>query len=277
MTSLTKHQSADTTKMLLIGASGAGKTSSIASLVMDGYKVFFLDFDNGMDVLVRVLAEKAPDKIAGVQYKTLADDVEFRGSGLVVKSARAFQEGMKSLSKWTDDDGTDLGSIWTWGPDVVLVIDNLTRVGRFAMNQTLSLNNRLMTGPQQSDWGKAQDEVENLLAMLYAPSVKCNVIVLSHIIGIEDDSGVSRSQPMTLGKALSPKVPTYFNTMLLAKTSGMGKSTKRVIRTVPDGTVGVKHPILSGLPEELPNESGLATFFRMLRDKKTVAVTSKVA
>ncbi len=277
MTTLTKHPSNETTKMLLIGNTGAGKTGALASLVGEGYKLFIVDFDNGLDVLKNIVLDKYADKAENVQYKTFADDVSFQGNGLVVKSAKAFEEGMKSLAKWSDE-GKDYGSIWTWGPDTIVVIDSLSLMGRMAMNKTLSLNNRLATSPTQSDWGDAQDEIENLLAMLYAPSVKCNVIVMSHIVQIENANGVNEGFPMTLGKALSPKVGRYFNTMFLMKTVGLGAAKKRVIRTVPDGSISVKHPLVGrGLPDELPIETGLATFFRMLREKNGVATQTKAA
>ena len=49
------HTSAIITKMLLIGASGSGKTGALASLAAAGYKLRILDYDNGLDFLMRYM------------------------------------------------------------------------------------------------------------------------------------------------------------------------------------------------------------------------------
>lgn len=253
--------------MILVGASGSGKTGACASLAKD-YRLIFADFDNGLDMLKAALTKQAPERMSSIYYKSFSDLAEWQGSGLVVKNPRAFQDAQKSVSKWIEDDGSDLGGIRSWGPDTILIIDSLTRLSRSAMNLILSLNNRLATGPTQSDWYDAQGEIETFLGMLTAPDVKCNVIIMAHLDSVDDPimPGMKRSAPMALGQKLGPRVPTYFNTMLLAKTKGVGDNAKRIIRTTPDGSLEVKYPALPGtLPSELPIESGLGTFFRTMK------------
>lgn len=265
MTSLNNHQSNSTVKLLLLGNSGDGKSGSLASLAKAGYKLFILDYDNGLDVLVNVLKREAPDKIANVHYKTLTETYMMQGTTVVPKAATAFVEGMRLLDKWTEG-GVSLGSVSTWGSDTVLVLDSLSLLSRAAMSQTLQLNGRLAAGPTQSDWYHAQNAIENVLALLFSDAVKCNVIITAHTVQIEDGNGINQGFPQTLGKALSPRVGRYFNSMLLCKTTGAGPSKKRIIRTVPDGTVSVKHPMPgSGLAADLPIETGLATFFACAR------------
>lgn len=265
MTKLADHPSSEATKLLLIGDSGAGKTSALISLVREGYKLFIQDYDNGLDFFKNYVAKNLPDKIGNVHYKTLTDEYAFTGSGVTVKKADAFTKGSNAIGRWTDDNGENLGGIGTWGSDVFLVIDSLSLMSRAAMHQVLALNNRLASGPEQRDWMLAQNNVENMLAALFSDSVRCNVIVTAHVVQIEDANGVNQGFPQTLGKSLSPRIPRYFNTMLLVKTSGAGANKKRVIRTVPDGTVGVKHSVATDLPVELPIETGLATFVKAAR------------
>lgn len=269
MTLLANHQSAVATKLLLCGDSGCGKTGSLVSLVKDGYKLFILDFDNGLDFFVNLVRKECPDKLANVHYKTLVDEYGFGPSGAFVKKADAFTKGMNLIGKWKEDDGTDLGGAYTWGPDVILVVDSLSLLSRAAMHQTLALNNRLQTGPEQRDWNVAQTSVENALASLFSESVKCNVIVTAHVTQIEDANGIPQGFPATLGKSLSPRIPRYFNTMLYCKTSGVGANKKRIIRTAPDGTLMVKHSVAEGLPVELPIETGLSTFFKAAKNSPT--------
>lgn len=268
MALLSEHQSDNSTKLLLCGDSGAGKTGGLVSLVKDGFKLFILDFDNGLDYFKNKVEKECPEKMGNIHYKTLVDEYGFGQAGAFVKKADAFTKGMNLIGKWTENDGaggkTDLGSVGSWGPDTILVVDSLSLLSRAAMHQTLALNNRLLTGPEQRDWGTAQNAVENALASLFSESVKCNVIVTAHVVGIEDANGVSQGFPQTLGKALSPRIPRYFNTMLLVKTSGAGANKKRIIRTAPDGTLMVKHSVAADLPVELPIETGMSTFFRAL-------------
>ncbi len=270
MTALSAHQSAVSTKLLLCGDSGAGKSGALVSLVKDGYKLFILDFDNGLDFFKNLVAKDCPEKIGNVHYKTLVDEYGFGPQGAFVKKADAFTKGMNLIGKWKEDDGTDLGGVNSWGPDTIIVVDSLSLLSRAAMHQTLALNNRLASGPEQRDWNVAQTGVENALASLFSESVKCNVIVTAHVVQIEDANGVPQGFPGTLGKSLSPRIPRYFNTMLLAKTSGVGANKKRIIRTAPDGTLMVKHSVASGLPAELPIETALSTFFKAARGSDTI-------
>lgn len=262
MAELSAHQSSTITKLLLCADSGMGKTGSLVSLVKDGYKLFILDFDNGLDFFMKKIAQECPDKMGNVHFKTLVDEYGFGAQGAFVKKADAFTKGTNMIGKWKEDDGTELGGIGSWGPDTILVVDSLSLLSRAAMHQVLALNNRLAAGPEQRDWMFAQNNIENTLAALFSESVKCNVIVTAHVVGIEDANGIAQGFPQTLGKSLSPRIPRYFNTMLTIKTSGAGANKKRVIRTAPDGTLMVKHSVAAGLPIELDISNGMSIFFK---------------
>ena len=78
--------------------------------------------------------------------------------------------------------------------------------------------------------------------MLYDSSIKCNVIVTSHITMVTDAGGSPKVEegtfaqtptgyPSALGRALSPHIPRYFNSMLIARTVGAGPSAKHKIFT----------------------------------------------
>lgn len=256
--------------------SGKGKTGALAPLVADGYKLFIEDYDDGLDYLKNRVQKDSPDKAKNVHYISLRDDYIWQGSNVAVSKAIAFSKGMSMLGRWIDPETNEnLGSITTWGPDTIVVIDSLSFMAKAAMNQTLALNNRLSSGPEQRDWGLAQGSVENALAWLYSPAVKCNVIVIAHIDYIADANGVNQGYPKSLGKALSPQIPRYFNTMLLVKETGAGANKKKIIRTAPEGTVGVKHPIVDAIPLEMPIESGLSTFFKLARKGKPIPTVAK--
>jgi hypothetical protein len=263
MPTLTDFSSQKPVKMLLIGDSGAGKTGALASLAKAGYNIRVLDFDAGIDTLAHQLKGDT-EALARVNYKTCTDklkSVTIGNSTRIVPdgSPTAFSSGLALLDKWDD-----LGPVYTWTNKDILVVDSLTHMGHAALRRVLALNNRSGEQPYQSDWGDAMRMLEDTLALLYSEAIRCNVIVMSHIVilGGDEKTGIGgKGYPTALGSKLPPKVGTYFNYTLHVVVKGTGNNARRVIRTVPDGNIEVKSPI-QGLPAELPLATGLADFFK---------------
>ena len=136
------------------------------------------------------------------------------------------------------------------------------------MNFVLSMNARMGQQPHQSDWYQGQQMIESLMQMLYDDSVKCNIIVTSHIQYIGEDNGPQVGYPSTCGKALSPKIGRYFNTVLQAKTIGQGANAKKVILTNSTGNVELKNTAPTKVERQYPLETGLADYFKAVRSNK---------
>ena len=236
-------QASPVTKMLLLGDSGSGKTGAVMSLIAAGYNVRILDLDNGVQILKdyfinkesiyrrpmpglwdQKLADSLPERL---HYETVTDKMRNVNGKLVPAKATVWTRATALLDKWGD-----LGPISTWTPQDVLVIDSLTFISKAAMNFVLSMNARLGQKPFQEDWGIAQGAIEGLLQTLYDDNVNCNVIVNCHMKLFGPEGAVQKWHPETLGKALSPNIGRYFNSMLLAKTTGQGTSAKHKIVTV---------------------------------------------
>lgn len=276
MPNIANHQSSKTTKALLLGDSGSGKTGSLCSLAAAGYNLRILDTDNGLDVVKNLLLdERSPypkDSAERVQYVTLTDEMQVnKATGkeiipgkLIPRKAEVWPKAMNLLAHWKDGE-TDLGPVITWGPQDVLVIDSLTSISKAAMNYVLLMNGRLGQQPYQSDWGVAQQLVEPFLQMLYDEHIKCNVIVICHITYIGEDNGPQRGYPASLGKALPPRVGQYFNTMLMAKSTGQGSGLKRKILTNVTGLIDLKNTAPLRVLPEYPLETGLAEYFKAVR------------
>jgi hypothetical protein len=255
MPSLDQHQSTTTTKLLLIGDSGAGKTASLTSLVEAGYKLRILDFDNGLDSLVGQIRRRCSDKARNVSYETLRDKYRGSGTGVVLDGPpKAFVTAMQLLDKWSD--GTKPGE---WGSDTVLVVDSLTFMSQCAFNYAQYLN------PSAKDkrtiFYGAQESIEHTLALLTSESFKPNVIVIAHMTFLNRPDGTTKAFPVAVGQALSPKISPYFNSVALAESTGSGQGLKRVIRTVTTPLIDLKNPASFELAETLPIDSALATFF----------------
>ena len=273
MPSLSDYSAQKPIKMLHIGDSGKGKTGALASLVLAGFKLRILDFDNGVGILSSVLkkaiseGKAKSDIMNNVVYESCLDTFQSAGGKAIPKGMpSAFKKGLEFLTKWGE-----LGPVSSWGKDTILVIDSLSHMSNAALVYVLALNRRSGEHPWQSDWGQAMDMVESVLKILYSDAIKCHVIVNAHItyVGgeVNDKNQLigAKPYPNTLGQKLPPKVGQYFNTMLQADTIG----TRRVIRTQPNGELAVKSEIL-GLPKELPLESGLADFFKAAGQTPTI-------
>lgn len=269
MPSITSHQSATTTKMLYIGNSGAGKTGSLASLAAAGYNLRILDLDNGLDVLKNVLTAENSiyDKSAAerVQFITVTDPMRMVAGRLIPKQPTVWSRTAGLLNNWVDPETKEsFGPITSWTPKEILVIDSLSMLSDAAMKFILGMNGRLGQRPQQSDWGSAQDLIESLIQMLYDESVKCNVIITSHITYIGPD-GDQIGYPNTLGKALPPKLGRYFNSVLMARSQGQGSGLRRKILTNTSGIIELKNTAPNKVKPEYPLETGLADYFAAVR------------
>ena len=126
MANISKHKSAEYTKLMLVGDSGAGKTSALASLANAGYNLRILDFDDGLSILPEFLNK---DAVSNVSFITLKD-----GLG----QANAFRKGVQMITQWKDGD-EDFGPVKSWTNKDVLVIDSLepTLVG-YALDTPIS-------------------------------------------------------------------------------------------------------------------------------------------
>ena len=260
MPALNNHQSAQFTKLLLIGEPGSGKTGALASLVLAGYKLCILDFDNGLDTLAAVIKRTKPELLDTVQFETLRDKYTPGPTGPIVQGVpHAFTRAQQLLNRWKTDS-VDLGVPAEWGPEVVVVLDSLTFYSDAVYNWANALN------PTAKDkrqiYFTAQQAIESTLALLTGESFRANVIVISHIRYSDMPDGTKRGYPTSVGSALGPTIPAYFNSTALCQSQAGGK---RSIRTVSTAMIDLKNPKSFEMGEQLPIESALATFFKTVR------------
>jgi hypothetical protein len=107
--------------------------------------------------------------------------------------------------------------------------------------------------------------VESTIAMLTAETFATNVILIAHVSWQERPDGTMKGYPASVGKALGPTIPAYFDNMILCQTVSSGAKQSRTIQTVPTALVDLKNPASFSMAPTLPLETGLATFFETLR------------
>jgi hypothetical protein len=267
MPTLSHHQSNDYTKMILIGDSSSGKTGSLASLVAAGYQLRILDYDNGLESLKQQVLHLCPEKIENVSYRTLQDKRKSSPFGsILADKPRAFIKGIELIDRWKfkEDSGDeiDLGVPAEWGRDVILAIDSLTTQSDAAYDWADPLVPAGKSGMKDDRpvYGMAQEAIRNMLKTICGSDFHCNVIVICHIKWIEL-AGIQKGYPQSVGKALSPDIPIYFNSMALCQTVG----GKRTIQTQATANIDLKNPAPFEMKPSFPLSTGLAEFFATLR------------
>lgn len=259
MPSLADHHSGQFTKLIYIGDSGTGKTGSLVSLIADGYDLRILDMDNGLDALVQHARQQQCD-LSRVGYVTVRDEYKSSPMGPMIKGQpKAFTGALKYLDKWEDESIPS-----EWGERTVFVLDSLSAFGRAAFEWAKGMN-PAAKDPRQW-YFQAQQALESTIAMLTGEAFHANVIIISHVNYREMQNGVTKGYANAVGSALGPTISKYFNTLIMAESSGSGTNVRRRIRTVPTGVVDLKTPMPFRLESELPLESGLSTIFKMLKE-----------
>jgi hypothetical protein len=298
---IAQHPSARSTKLLLIGESGSGKTGGLCSLAAAGYRLRIQDFDNGTEIMRNYLlgdtayVKQCPGVAANVEYVTLTDPMRNIGGQISPLRATAWQHATQLLMHWRywlaadgtvlwdkpkDDAGAtlvDLGKIVDWTEQDVLVIDTLTGAASAALNFHLQMNGKLgqarTSNEIRRDIGAAQGHIRKLLELLYDESIKCNVIVNSHVTTVtesglspqsedaKDERDTARGFPSAIGRALSPLIPRYFNSVLEADTVG----SRHIIRTVTRSSVLCKTAAPTKVKAEYDLANGLAEYFKAVR------------
>jgi hypothetical protein len=258
MPTLEAAQDAAFVKLILIGDSGTGKTGGLFSLVKAGYKLRVWDYDNKIagGILPMLIRKHCPEKLKEVEYVALRDEYRATLGGPGYDGApKAWAEGLALLDKWTDGSKPR-----EWGPNIVAVFDSITFMGDAAFNW-ISAMNPSVKDPRQW-YGNAQKGIEKMLAIVSSIHFKTNVVAISHVNWVNRPDGTMKGYPSSIGQALDPYIPTYFENMALCESIAQ----KRSIRTVPTALVDLKSPAAAfNLAPQLPIETGLADFFKALR------------
>jgi len=267
-------------KMIFLGHSGMGKTGALASLASAGYRLRVIDLDAGANILRNVLTDpksaylKAnPQAMDNVSIATVTEDLDLDGFTPSKKKATVWTRVQALTKGWKDDEGRDYGPVREWGRGEILVIDSLTRLADAAIDFFLGINGRIglsltdpRSKPQAVEWGIVSDILASFIEAATLRAVPCNVIFNAHIEYISDEkTGILQGFPAALGKKLLPKIPRYFNNMLLAEVKG----PKRIITTDMSGGIALKNENPYAVVKEYPLETGLADYFKALRGPLT--------
>lgn len=220
-------------KVLLLGASGSGKTHALTTLIDAGVKPFVIFTEPGMSTLSKVLkAGNYPEDSAAWHYISPAAQ-DFKS--MITMSQNLNRMSFDMITKMTDpnkgqflqwvellrtcedfiDDrtGEHYGNIGDWSTDRALCIDSLSGLNDMAM--ALIVGSR----PTRSmpDWMVAQNNLLGFLNKL-CTDTKCHFVLTGHLEREQDEiSGGIQLMASTLGKKLAPKIPRYFDEVVMCK------------------------------------------------------------
>ena len=136
--------------------------------------------------------------------------------------------------------------------------------------QRYTLPARAYTAPVEGLFISVPNPIDDkAVQLMTSPATNCHVIMNSHINYTEsaEGAGAIKGYPSALGNKLSPKIPIYFENVLFLKTIGAGATRKREFYTKGDSMIEGKSPV--SVPAVMPQDTGLAEFFKILRGGKT--------
>ena len=256
MADFDKHPSHDRTTVLLVGASGAGKTRTFATLANNGYKVRILDFDNGLDILKDETLGLTEAGRKNVSFISLRDDP-------TVARPVSWERFTKILLNGWKDGDEDLGSLKDWGPDTVLVIDSLTFAGeadkRAAVYEAKKNQYAAIGTPE---YGTAGRQMSWALELITNPAWKFHIVATAIESIIEGDSGVAQIYPDVVTRPFSQKMKRYFNNIIYVKQKQTEKGAVPFFLTKSTNRIELRTSAPSKVPAEMPAD--LNELFKIL-------------
>jgi hypothetical protein len=218
-------------KTLLIGASGAGKTTAIGSLAKTGLETFCIFTDPNYHVLGQLSCKDGMHKAylppADMTFDALYDAAD-KVSKLTVEALCAqksadkgnYTQFLKLITLCRnykcDVCAKEFGAIDSWGTDRAFVLDGLS--GLSIMSRDLTVGSKPAMHP--GEWGIAQNNVEKFVQKC-ATGLKAHFVLIAHLEKeIDEVAGTSKLMASTLGRKLAPKLPWMFSDVILATREG---------------------------------------------------------
>lgn len=272
-------------RIMMVGYPGTAKTGSLVPLLDAGFKIRMIDYDGNIDP---ILQYAKPSSLSRLDVVYLEDRLRTGGQFTEpVGIPSAFVDGMKLIDEWKykEPNGTEvnLGFTKDWGPDTILVLDSLTKLGDAAFRRATKLLNKTPANITDRVWGLAMQEQAAFVEKLTSAHHRFHVIVLAHLKMIspqdvrQGDSDIAakvkeqiadvlptRLYPNALGRQLPQAIGAEFPILIEAERVTKAGKTTRTLNLAPKTLLDIKFPGVNGLEERLPIETGLLSVFKAL-------------
>lgn len=218
-------------KILLVGATGTGKTHALRTLIDAGLKVAVIFTEPGMEVVTEIpcsagmhyhyISPSSPDWTSMAASATKINTLSFESlaklGDIDKKQYGEFIDLITSCSNFKCDRcGTTFGAVDKLGPDWAFANDSLSGISVMGMNLVVG------SKPVKSmaDWGVAMDNIERYITK-FTTDIKCTAVMIAHLEREQDEvTGGITLMASTLGKKLAPKLPRFFSDVIQAKRDG---------------------------------------------------------
>lgn len=241
---------------MLVGGVGSGKTHCLRTLIDAGITPFILFTEPGM----RTVSDIPPEKLhwkyippAAPSWEAMLDNAQkintlsFKAltqmGDMQKQQYGQFLEVLSTMNNFVcDRTGESFGDVATWEGNRAIVIDSLTGLNIMAMDMVVGAKPVKAMG----DWGVAMDNLERFITVM-TTNVNCHFILTAHLEPEKDEvTGGIHLMASTLGKKLAPKIPRFFDDVVLCRNEE-GKYSW----ATEDYRVDLKHRNLPG-SKQLP-------------------------
>lgn len=217
-------------KVMLLGDSNSGKTTAIRSLVAQGLEVFVLATEPGIEkILGDVPSDKlhwhylpptpfSPDTLAEQQQKI--HTMSYEQMTKLVTSRNEFRQMLDVMTLIKNfkcqRTGQTYGSIYSWDNKRAFVVDSMSGLTQMQLNAWLGT--KITMGPP--DYGITQKGLLNLV-MSWCMALNCWFVLTAHTEKeLNETTGAYQVMASTVGKALAPQLPKYFDEVIHTKRDG---------------------------------------------------------
>lgn len=220
-------------KVLLMGDSGTGKTSSLQTLIDCGITPFMIATEqNAVQELNKFPAGKfhykyiPPGPGTDVDFGSALDmlkKVNQLSYELLTKVSDPFKQAHNKLVEvvaackdfTSDVDGRNYGDASKWGTDRALVLDSLSGLSDMAF--ALVVGNKPVRA--MPDYQVAQQSLRMLLNI--AVSINSPFVLIAHLSREKDEiTGGTTVTASTVGQKLGPDLPRMFSDVIRTKREG---------------------------------------------------------
>lgn len=217
-------------KIMLVGDSGTGKTTSLLTLLEAGLEVFVIATEPGYSVLY----DKPNPKLHVMYVKpsygnmhTLLQSAKntasmtYEGLSKQQDSSRSannrFVPLLQGLMQFKDDRSGELfGNAGTWGTDRALVIDSFSGLCEAVMSMVVGMRPVVALPEYQV----AQKQAYALIQQI-CYDFRCHFVLISHAERETDEvNGGSKIMAQGIGKKLAPQLPKIFDDVVLTVRNG---------------------------------------------------------
>jgi hypothetical protein len=220
---------------LLMGAAGAGKTTSLRTLVEAGLELFVLVTEpTGIDSLLDSFKKHnlpldklhyhvvAPTAAGLKGLRQMATQIKAKGyeelaslkSGIGKEYQTQAIAFLDAIEDFVDArTGESFGDVTEWDDTRAFVVDSMSGLNRIILDNTVGLKPSM----HQGEWGVAMNFCEQVI-MTLTSTTKCHVVFTAHVEKEPNElTGVPQTTFSSIGKKLAPKLTKMFSEVVLAE------------------------------------------------------------